>query len=474
MALVLRQIQRRSSNEQDRETSSPSATQPQNLSNYPPSNIFPGLVTSDDCSNALGQMGFITHRRTKEVDWHGQLQTCQAILALMVMGTWGTRDVVREILALQSVLAILVREDGLSNLDDDVPPPQHCVHAGDPDRTSWVTWACAESRKRTKLLTYCFFNLQAVAYNITPLITTAEISSVIRKYRGLLSGQLCGSLPTQKRSLKFKSIRVSSRNYILISALLQRIFSLRLSTTGTIPGTNLLDFRPDEIDILSHALQLWQALRKEAPGSSLDPQSPSGPVAFNSSALLRLAWIRFHSDLGPCRSLWSRDPLLIAASFRSCPPLQRSPRLSHAILQAAHALSIPVRLGINFVARTQTFSWSIQHSLCNLKCAILLDRWLGEIVLTLPQHPLTTEEINIINLLRGVIRESDLYVPEIITDSTAIECQQRSIRYLRVAVIPLWAMIYDGIHVFDVVSTIGSSLKVHAQRLEEKQALASE
>jgi hypothetical protein len=35
-----------------------------------------------------------------------------------------------------------------------------------------------------------------------------------------------------------------------------------------------------------------------------------------------------------------------------------------------------VRLGVDHVARSQAFFWSVRHSLASLECAVLLGKWL--------------------------------------------------------------------------------------------------
>lgn len=67
---------------------------------------------------------------------------------------------------------------------------------------------------------------------------------------------------------------------------------------------------------------------------------------------------------------------MIASSLcRSSKP-ERSYRLIPALIYAAHALSIPVRLGIDHIARSQAFFWSVRHSLASFECAVLLSKWL--------------------------------------------------------------------------------------------------
>jgi hypothetical protein len=45
-------------------------------------------------------------------------------------------------------------------------------------------------------------------------------------------------------------------------------------------------------------------------------------------------------------------------------------------MYSVHALSIPVRLGVDYVARSQAYFWSIRHALASLECCILLSKWL--------------------------------------------------------------------------------------------------
>jgi hypothetical protein len=299
----------------------------------------------------------------------------------MAMGTWGPRALLREALCLQARIALLVRELGLQNTE-----PQS-------EDVSWEDWIQAEGEKRTKFIVYCFFNLQCIAYDMPPLLLTSEINLNLPCSAKEWKAESCRQWRETRRANTHAEITfhealeklfirspmqgnpppVSSMgNYVLINALVQQIFFVRQTATTSNPGTANNSLRSEDIDELCQALRSWHAEWERTPESSLDPSNPNGPVAFNSTALLRLSYIRLHSDLGPCRRLDTRDPVRIAAAFKNSPPLVRSARLGRAVLQSAHALSIPVRIGIAFVARTQTFSWSIQHSLCNLECAFLL------------------------------------------------------------------------------------------------------
>lgn len=332
--------------------------------------------------------------------WHSsntpeaRLETIQALFLLVAVGTWASRTLLRESLTVRSWLALLVQEAGLTN-----------PNTSDPNLT-WEDWIKAESEKRTKCLIYCFFNLHCIAYDIPPLIvsTKMEISlpQTAKEWRAPTAWEWAEirrhNPPTEIMFLdalkrlfnKNSSIQKqypptsSLGNYILITAISQQIFFLRQTTAISVPGIPKNGLRSNDIEDLSNALKSWQANWERTPESSLDPTGPNGPVAFNSTALLRFAFIRLHSDLGPSKYLETRDPHKIAGAFKEYPPVSRGGRIGKAVLQAAHALSIPIKIGVAFVARTQTFSWSIQHSLCNLECAFLLSEYLPCHFLCLP------------------------------------------------------------------------------------------
>lgn len=304
----------------------------------------------------------------------------------MAMGTWAPRALLREALSLQSTIVLLVREQGLIDIDST------------SDSLSWEDWIRIEGDKRTKFIVYCFFNLHCIAYDMPPLLLTSEMQLALPQGAPTWKAESAAQWRELRRQHPSHSISLHSilnrlfskpplpanapgapamsslGNYILIHAIIQQIFFTRQTSSTSYPSTTHNGLLPQTQDELGQALKLWQASWELTPESSLDPSNPYGPVAFNSTALLRLAYIRLHSDLGPCRRLDTRDPVRIAEALKNARLLTRGPRLSRAVLQSAHALSIPVKIGVRYVARTQTFSWSIQHGLCNLECAFLLSK----------------------------------------------------------------------------------------------------
>jgi hypothetical protein len=140
-------------------------------------------------------------------------------------------------------------------------------------------------------------------------------------------------------------------------------------------------------------LRCWTSGWQQAPESSLDPNNDNGPIPFTSSSLLALAYARIYLNLGPYRQLHTRDPQRIARALAGCPEIDRSEGVIAALLYATHMLGIPVRLGLDRVAKSQAFFWSVRHSLASLDCAILLSKWLLNLTRTATTYPLNGEYI---------------------------------------------------------------------------------
>ncbi|KAF7508529.1 hypothetical protein GJ744_009242 [Endocarpon pusillum] len=429
-------------------------------------------------------------------DSSARLGSIQALLLLTAFATWERhQELLREALAFQSILARLVRDDGLTSPD-----------TSSSDSLSWEDWIRLECAKRTKFIVYCFFNLHSIAWNLPPLILNAELklhlpgpadewkAASANQWRRLRSQNQAPPIafPEAFSKLFLKAPSTTGAqisplgNYVLIHALIQQIFFARQLSLSW-PNTMGASLRNEDLAVLEQALSTWKAGWKRTPESSLDPQNPNGPIAFTSTALLGLAYIRLHVDMGPLRHLESRDSLQIAIALRDSPRLQRNPRLIMALLHSAHALSIPVRLGIDFVSRTQTFFWSIQHSLCSLECAFLLSKWLAVVpsnnqASTSSNEPkLSDHEKKLLLWVRSMLDETEMAIPghhhpgssnavpnnDRLQESTQEFLEdQMKIKQLSVAVVRVWAKTFKGNTSWAIVDLIGSALEIYADMLE--------
>ncbi|KAJ5890305.1 hypothetical protein N7504_011115 [Penicillium tannophilum] len=397
-----------------------------------------------------------------------RVQTAQALLLLMAEATWSNhRRTLRQALAIQSTLASLIRDDVLKTM-----PAPHDV--------SWEEWAKYESTKRTKWIVFCFFNLHTIVHNIPSLITSSEMDAMLMPCHSATFRATCeakwqdakveetdiyfkeafGRLFKEKTQRQDFAPNSTLGNYVLIHALIQHIYLVRQVLHPCDNGSAAI--LENDITLIELALRNWKAAWKQTPDSSLDSSNPAGPVSFNSTALLRLAYIRLNADIGPGRALHTRDPAQIANAFLEAQIIKRTPGLLRAVLHAAHALSIPIRIGVHVVAQTQTFRWSIQHSLATLECAFLLSKWLEALSSPAADQPISSSEHRMLRLVRTMLDETDYAVPS----TLAVE-SRRGMRLLAANVLRVWADVFNGpTQVWAIVNIIGSSLALCANLVE--------
>lgn len=366
-------------------------------------------------------------------------------------------------MTMRSQLESLVHDEGLGH--------EHLVQ----DAT-WDNWIEHEGRKRTRFIIYCFFNLHCITFDIPPLIlnqtlgmnlpcseaqwkssSTEDWIQIRQREKPELGFQDAFAKLFKERSEDGGTTDVSTLGgYILIHALVQHIWFVQQITRYN-PATSEPSPLTDLIT-LEHALRSWQKGWARNPESSVDPLSPHGPLSFNSLALLRIAYIRINVDTGPIRSLRSWDPSQIAMSIKRSSPVGRGKRMTRAALHCAHALSIPIKLGINFVAHTQMFFWSTQHALCSLECALLLTKWLESVTIPTPEPPLSVEENKLLKFVIQMIAETEYATPaeQPIGDG----------KHLSAAVVRLWAKLFRSDSIWQMIDVIGRSLNIYADMIE--------
>lgn len=404
------------------------------------------------------------------------LRLLQGLITLMTLASWGDRAVVGDSLAMSGQVAMLVRKIGIST-----PDPGH-------ETSSWEDWVEKEERRRTLWVAYAQSNLQCLAFHFPPTILNQEV---------LLSLPSCGAEweapnPQEWRhmgrfhtpdSRNFQQalgeiikghqihepVAISAfANYVLIHGLFQEIFFAR--NTSSLVEQSTGSFSTSFVQAMESALRAWQNSWEATYESTLDPLSPRGPMGFNATALVRLAYIRLNANTGPHRQLITRNPEEIARALIDGRPAvcQRSPFLDRAVLQCIHALSIPVRSGIQFIARTQMLNWSMQHSLCNLECTFLLNHWLQEIARCIEAFGVQTlrdDERKLLRMLYTVIKEADLTELSDWADDDA-----DAVRHLAASTARLWAETFGGFHVFNISRVIGESFTIIADILDSRLA----
>lgn len=402
------------------------------------------------------------------------IQTLETVLLLVAITTWSEPGSALDALSMRSMLDCLIREEEELRIHQEL-------------YDDWESWIRHENIKRILFVAFCFLNMHTIVFDLPPLMWANELNAdlpscekewraqseeeweFIRKtvaqtgpsFRDAFRGLFCGITETHER-LKMNQPSFSSLGgCALIHALIQQIWLVR---NVRLPLQRPEDrLSADQMSAFENALRTWAIHWEQNQESSMDPLSPHGPIAFTSTALMRLAYIRLNMNLGPIRYLSSWNPRLIAESLHASPSIQRSERMTQAALHCAHALSIPVKLGLSYIAETQVRFWSNQHALCSLECALLLSKWLDCVTVKGPCPPLTQAETRLLEFVAQLVAETEYRVGSGKTNERSV--------FLSVQTVRLWARLYQSKSVWEVVTLIGASLNVYADLLEQDYLL---
>ncbi|KAG6361139.1 hypothetical protein INS49_009363 [Diaporthe citri] len=477
-AVALEQIRRRHSHEVHTLLPTPAAYSPHSTRASPSS----GFRHSFNSVHSDRPMTQETHREPYSPNNpQSRLETIQALLLLFSVGLWGAKAILQDALSLQSQLALLIRDEGLNSNSTQI--------------ADWETWVRNEGSNRTKLIAYCYFNLCSVAYNSPPVLFTSEMNLYLPGPARLWRAESSWAWRDARQSVQYMELPLqealsrllhrpsqgplndltSLGNYVLIHALIQHIYLLKQTSFANTSRYDMhRGLKAEDVEEVTQALRVWQLgfeehrMRITQSAQQMGSENfPGGPVSFDATALSRLAHIRLHTDLAPARALESREPYAAANIFNGLALLPRGPRLNKAILQAVHALSMLVKAGINYIARTKSLEWSMQHS-------FLLAKWLMTMASMSATEMQTAEEKSILASIRTIVDETEYAVP--IDPSLAAQQPSRmdgslndsqKLRQLASAVLRIWAKTFKGEHIFELVKTMGHGLEIYSNTLDK-------
>ncbi|KAJ5378803.1 hypothetical protein N7509_011922 [Penicillium cosmopolitanum] len=380
--------------------------------------------------------------------------------------TWERAGLVQEAFQIQGQLVQHLRDVGLTEPYSDA--------RGQP--LDWYEWADQESIRRTKLIAFCFIHIHSLAYNVYPSLRSSEIHmrlpcstiewiannavewEAAQQARGpqqlFFQDALTLLLQKSRSAVPLEPIPAPLGNYMLLHGLLQRIHIVsELSLPNGLHSTGL---PTEELNKIERALRSWTSVWQQAPESSLDPHNDNGPIPFTSSSLLGLAYVRLSLNLGPYRRLETRDPATIADALYRSPKPERSYRLIPALIYAAHALSIPVRLGIDHIARSQAFFWSVRHSLASLECAVLLSKWLFTLAEAGPDQALSENESRILRWTQCIVEEAYSSIDLEDESEAPLNLEPPA---LGMAVLKLWSRLFKRNTQWPFINCLGNSLE---------------
>ncbi|KAG4291917.1 hypothetical protein FPRO06_13170 [Fusarium proliferatum] len=430
--------------------------------------------------------------RRGDTEADSAVETIRALITLMGFATWEPKaPMVQESFVLQGILTQVLRNSGLEDVDEPASPtPSDQPSDGNSLWHEWKTWIKQESNRRSKLIGFSFLHTHSIAYNIYPTLRSNEIglrlpcstkewkaptpalwraaTKEIQEPQLFFREALSLLLKNKNDTAPLLPIPTPLGNYVLLHGLLQRIHIVR---DLSLPVTSSSAVLPSgEVEKLERGLRSWTSCWQQAPESTLDPNNENGPIPFTSSSLLSLAYVRIYLHLGPYRQLETRDPQRIANAIASSPDIERSDGVIAALLYSAHMIGIPVRLGVDRVARSQAFFWSVRHSLSGLDCAVLLGKWLSKLGETIAEHPLSDSEDRILHWVRCIVEEAYTVVDfdqGVDTDNPSL-LDFRDPSNLSLAVLKIWAHFFKSNTQWPFINIIGVGLEKYREILIHK------
>ncbi|KAH7012627.1 uncharacterized protein B0I36DRAFT_378351 [Microdochium trichocladiopsis] len=398
------------------------------------------------------------------------IQSASALLTLIVLATWSANaELVDEAFELHRPLMFCLREDGLTDEDE-------------MSNQDWSLWALSETRIRIKAMAFCFLNLHTIAYDHPPVLFWHEVDlklpctvrewHAMEEFQWLLARQevvneqrrfpesLKALLSSDGQTPQMQPAPSPLGNYVLLHGLLQRIYLIR-----QIAVTPIL--REEDIIILHKALSNWATTWQRTSESSLNPRDENGPIAFTSVALLGLAHVRVHLDIGPYRGLAYKLPAQVAAALAKVPSpqIQQTKSAVSALLYSIHALSIPVAIGIEYVVHTQAIFWCCQHSLGSLECAVFLSKWLYAISAAKAVQTMNRSEEYVLHCLRQVLTEA---VSSADWGDINTSLWLEDAFHMGLAVLRIWSRVFSNSSAWPITVTIGKSLAIYADTYENR------
>lgn len=169
------------------------------------------------------------------------LDLAKTLLILVGFATWAKSDLLERAFCMRDLLVHVLRDVGLQEADTDSLPTSSPA-------ARWDHWIQAESARRTKLVAFTYINVHSIAYNVRPSLWTSELNLRLpcrttewqapspAQWTNLRRDDTEDQMMFQDALLALLSPTTSSTvqpipspigNYILLHALLQRIYIIR-------------------------------------------------------------------------------------------------------------------------------------------------------------------------------------------------------------------------------------------------------
>ena len=369
----------------------------------------------------------------------------QTLLLLTLFASWAGETLSADALSMRHQLASMIRQEGLVET------------AALVQSVDWLSWVAAEQRRRTLLAAYVLFNMHSIAFGVPPMIMNYEISlslpSAMTQWEAQDSVQwqeiaspspvsFHQALQSLRGDDECGALASSYTAYILIHGLLQQTYIDRHSSLG---------LKSDVIKQLEHSLSNWQSAWERSPEFNLDPYTSQGPMGANATALFRLAYIQLIPDWKVQARL---EVISTTGQIVKSPQLVRSSQVHKAILHSIHALGLIVQHGVAMVSSMSMPFWTIEHSMCGVECAILLQSWLEGLASTAESNDLSKVDTELLQIISTIMKDADAgKMPDM---SAGYSSYCREISKMTAS---LWYRAYQGRHVLGINKSINALFK---------------
>ena len=255
-------------------------------------------------------------------------------------------------------------------------------------------WVSEEGCRRTYYAVYIFFGMLTMTYNHTPAISFQEFDSLpLPSSESLWNIEptdtdawqdIFAAAPTSTvREAHDSLFQGNPARYsafatrVMINALYLEVWNLRRSFESL--QDVVLEWK------IRVALDSWQRsldlCESETIVVPLSTPHKSHPLIFNSMAVYRNTRAFLEVDLKSVQeALRYHNSFEIAAAMTlSRESVKRSAEMIKVIEQCYECIEIVAIQGINWVTKTSSTNWSVEHPLCGLDLIIILSLWLYRI-----------------------------------------------------------------------------------------------
>jgi hypothetical protein len=311
---------------------------------------------------------------------------------------------------------------------------------------SHAEWVAEEGCRRTYYAVYIFFGMLTMTYNHTPAISFNEFDSLplpssesLWNYEPISqeswSDIFAASTTITVREAHDSLFQGDPARYsafatrVMINALYLEVWGLRRSFESL--QDVVLEWK------IRIALETWQrSLDLCEPETVVVPLSTphkSHPLIFNSMAVYRNTRAFLEVDLKSVQeALRYHNSFEIAAAMTtSRENVKRSKEMIKVIEQCYECMEIVAMQGINWVTKTSSTNWSVEHPLCGLDLITILSLWLYRI--EHDDQEVTDEELTMYMKVRGLF------------DDEAVETNSSR---LSSTVAQVWGTMLDGVVVW--------------------------